>query len=70
MTFSVRLKESDQGWAVWVPALPGCASQGATREQALDAIKAAIREYLSVVAELHGEDGSVEETVTVDDKVA
>jgi predicted RNase H-like HicB family nuclease len=49
MTFKVALKKSDQGYAVWCPSLPGCASQGATRDQALENIQDAIREYLDAV---------------------
>lgn len=43
------LEESDQGVAVSVPELPGCHSQGATREQALKNIAIAVYKYLEVV---------------------
>lgn len=33
-------------WAAWVPELPGCASAGATREEALANIREAIELYL------------------------
>lgn len=36
-------EEPDQAWGVLVPALPGCVSQGATREEALEMIRDAIR---------------------------
>ena len=40
-----------------VPGLPGCWSQGATEDEALENIKDAIREYIAVVDEqLRGED--------------
>lgn len=39
-------KESEGGYSVWVPSLPGCASQGETFEEALDNIKEAITLYL------------------------
>jgi predicted RNase H-like HicB family nuclease len=37
---------SDERIAVSVPSLPGCWSQGATREEALENIAVAIQEYL------------------------
>lgn len=40
-----------QSIAVWVPGLPGCVSQGATEEEALENIADAIQAYLSVVSE-------------------
>jgi predicted RNase H-like HicB family nuclease len=46
MNYRVVLIESDEGFAVSCPALRGCHSQGATREQALENIKTAIREWL------------------------
>ncbi len=45
MKYSVTLVESDEGWAVWCDSLPGCCSQGATREEALANIREAIAEY-------------------------
>ena len=39
-------KEEEGGYSVWVPALPGCASQGETFEEALENIKEAISLYL------------------------
>jgi len=45
MKYSVTLVESDEGWAVWCDSLPGCCSQGATREEALANIRDAIVEY-------------------------
>jgi predicted RNase H-like HicB family nuclease len=52
MKYTVVLEESDEGFAVSVPGLPGCHSQGATEQEALENIADAIREYLEVVAEL------------------
>jgi predicted RNase H-like HicB family nuclease len=52
MRYEVKLLKSEEGYAVWCPALPGCASQGDTEQEALENIKDAIREYLSVVEEL------------------
>ena len=49
MKYRVLLEESDEGFAVSVPALPGCHSQGATEQEALENISDAIRDYLDVV---------------------
>ena len=48
MKYEVKVLKSEEGYAVWCPALPGCASQGATEQEALENIKIAIQEYLSV----------------------
>jgi len=52
MVYRVALQTSDEGVAVWCPGLPGCWSQGATEEEALDNIRDAIQEYLQAVADL------------------
>jgi len=52
MKFKVALQPSEEGFAVSVPGLPGCWSQGATECEALANIETAIREYLEVVEEL------------------
>ena len=46
MKLKVVLFPSDEGIAVSVPSLPGCWSQGATKEEALENIAVAIQEYL------------------------
>ncbi len=51
MKYKVILEESDEGFAASVPYLPGCHSQGATEQEALENIADAIREYLDVVRE-------------------
>ena len=51
MEYRIRLIQSEEGWAVSCPALPGCHSQGNTREEALENIKIAIKEWLEVEAE-------------------
>ena len=48
MKYKVVLHRSDEGYAVSVPGLPGCWSQGETEQEALANIAEAIREYLSV----------------------
>ncbi|MBN2578003.1 MAG: type II toxin-antitoxin system HicB family antitoxin [Pirellulales bacterium] len=45
-TYRVILIESEEGFAVSCPSLKGCHSQGATREEALENVKIAIREWL------------------------
>jgi predicted RNase H-like HicB family nuclease len=52
MKYKVALQRSDEGYSVSVPGLPGCWSQGATEQEALENIRDAIREYLAVTAEL------------------
>src|SRR5258708_4773949 len=42
----VLQRENDGGYVVSVPALPGCISQGDTREEALKNIEEAIELYL------------------------
>jgi predicted RNase H-like HicB family nuclease len=57
MRYRIALHKSDEGYSVSVPGLPGCWSQGATEQEALENIKDAIREYFSVVNDqLRGED--------------
>jgi predicted RNase H-like HicB family nuclease len=51
MKYKVALFQSEEGFSVWVPGLPGCCSQGETEEEALINIQDAIREYLEVVME-------------------
>ena len=47
MRFTVVLeRESDGGYVVSVPALPGCVSQGDTRAKALANIREAIEVYV------------------------
>lgn len=54
MKYKVALIPSEEGYAVSVPGLPGCWSQGSTEAEALSDIREAIREYLQVVDELLG----------------
>ena len=59
MKYGVTLVESDEGWAVWCDSLPGCCSQGATKEEALVNVREAITEYLAAKAEEICGDASV-----------
>jgi predicted RNase H-like HicB family nuclease len=65
MTYRVALLESDEGFSVSVPGLPGCLSQGRTREEALENIRSAIQEYLEVRDEMLLEPGVQLEEVTI-----
>ena len=47
MKYQITLIEHEEGIAVSCPSLPGCHSQGGTREEALENIKDAIREWLA-----------------------
>jgi predicted RNase H-like HicB family nuclease len=47
MELKVVFEESEEGgYTVYVPTLPGCISEGDTKEEALENIKEAIRLYL------------------------
>ena len=52
MKYRVTLVESEEGFAIWCDDLPGCNSQGNTREKALENIKNAISEYLAAQPEV------------------
>ena len=57
MKYRIALHKSDEGFSVSVPGLPGCWSQGETEQEALENVREAIREYLSVVDDqLRGEE--------------
>ena len=50
--YTVILKEEPEGgFSVWVPALPGCASQGETREEALANIREAMELYIDTLVQ-------------------
>jgi predicted RNase H-like HicB family nuclease len=56
MIYRVALHQDEDGYAVSVPGLPGCWSQGATEEEAIENIQTAIREYLEAAeTQLSGE---------------
>lgn len=65
MKYMVVIDESEEGFAVSVPGLPGCHSQGATEEEAVANIREAIREYLDVVDELAQSGGKKQLAVEV-----
>ena len=52
MKYKIALRETEEGYTVSVPGLPGCWSQGATEDEAITNIQEAIREYLAARDEL------------------
>ncbi len=58
MLYKVNIKKTDEGYAVWVPGLPGCWSQGETEDEALINIRDAIKSYLETVEELNKDEES------------
>mgnify|MGYP001320322974 CR=1 FL=1 len=52
MKYKIALQETDEGFSVSVPGLPGCWSQGATEVEALENIQDAIHQYLATREEL------------------
>ncbi len=52
MKYKIALEHTPEGFSVSVPGLPGCWSQGATEAEAIESIREAISEYLSVRDEL------------------
>ncbi|GIV19872.1 MAG: HicB family protein [Armatimonadota bacterium] len=44
-------KDEDDFWVAECPSLPGCATQGRSREEALENIREAIRGYVAVLQE-------------------
>jgi predicted RNase H-like HicB family nuclease len=51
MKYKVVLQQSEEGFSVSCPGLPGCWSQGKTEQEALENIQDAIREYLQAVSD-------------------
>jgi predicted RNase H-like HicB family nuclease len=49
MKYKIVLHQSDGGYSVRWPALPGCWSQGDTEAEAIENIKDAIQEHLAAV---------------------
>jgi len=54
MSYRIRLLETEEGWAVSCLDLPGCHSQGDSRDEALANIREAITLWLEVEAEEAG----------------
>jgi len=71
MKFTVTLDRDEDGiWIVECPAIPGCVSQGQTKQEAIENVKDAIRLCLEVRAERGlplTEDGREYVLVEIDD---
>ena len=52
MKYKIALQQTEEGFSVSVPGLPGCWSQGATEEEALQNIRDAINEYIETREEM------------------
>jgi len=52
MNLKIVLEPAEEGgYTVYVPALPGCISEGDTKEEAINNIKEAIELYLETLTE-------------------
>ena len=50
--FRVEVEQEEDGrWSAEIPTLPGCATWGYTKEEALEALKEGAQAYLEVMAE-------------------
>ena len=50
--FAAEVAEEDDGrWSAWIEALPGCATWGYSREEALAALQEAAQAYIEVLLE-------------------
>jgi predicted RNase H-like HicB family nuclease len=62
MNYRVVIQQSEEGYSVSCPGLPGCWSQGETETEALENICSAIQEYQHAVTDLtQGQDVRVVE---------
>lgn len=52
MRHVVLTQIEENGWLATVPSLPGCLTQGDSREEALEFIKEAIELYIETLEEL------------------
>ncbi len=51
MKYKVLIQQSEEGFSVSCPGLPGCWSQGETEQEAIENIQDAIREYLAAISD-------------------
>jgi len=53
--FEASLEQEEDGrWSAWIEALPGCATWGYTKEEALEALKEVSQAYIEVLLEKGG----------------
>ena len=50
--FLIQIHKSKYGYDISCPTLQGCHSQGATKEEAIENIRDAIREYLAALRQM------------------
>ncbi len=55
MRYAIVYRDESGGWIIEVPSLPGCISQGETREEAIENIRDAIKLYLEDLDDAHKE---------------
>ena len=56
MKYTVVIKESDEGYSIACPVLPGCWSQGKSEEEAVANISEAIQDYLAAISDTYKEE--------------
>ena len=49
MNIKIVFEKSEDGYTVYVPSLPGCISEGITKDKAIENIKEAIELYLEPI---------------------
>ncbi len=52
--FRVEVEDEDGRWVAEIPSLPGCVTEGNSKEEALEALREAAQAYLDVMSE-HGD---------------
>jgi predicted RNase H-like HicB family nuclease len=62
MGYRIRLLETEEGWSMSCLDLPGCHSQGSSRDEAL----ANIREAIALWLEVEAEEGGVRSVETLE----
>ena len=67
---AVFQEEKEGGYSVWVPELPGCASQGESFEETLKNIKEAIELYLEESEKTSKEDFDYKKQFVVPVKIS